>query len=195
MCGSWFWRASRSYAMHLPMNTLPKSITPELKSFCQSISPDRPVYVRSKRSSDSQASACFDNVARKISRAGGSIAYGWAIWHMPGLYFEAEHHGVWRNRRGGLLDVSPQLGDVTKILFLPDSTAVYNPSQFRSNVIAPANDSPVAIEFVAMAKARNAILDRYRTDEYIAATLSAADQAALDAITLRLNDLWKLAGK
>jgi hypothetical protein len=114
---------------------------------------------------------------------------------MAGLYFEAEHHGVWRNRRGDLLDVSPQLGDLTKILFLPDSTAVYNPSQFRSNVIAPANDSPVAIEFVAMAKARNAILDRYRTDEYIAVTLSTADQAALDAITLRLNDLWKLAGK
>ncbi|BBB13965.1 hypothetical protein SPYCA_3223 [Sphingopyxis sp. FD7] len=134
-------------------------------------------------------------MARKISRAGGSIAYGWAIWHIPGLYFEAEHHGVWRNRRGDLLDVSPQLGDVSEILFLPDSTAVYNPSQFRSNVITPANDTPVAIEFVAMAKARNAILDRYRTDEYIAVTLSAADQAALDAIKLRLSDLWKSAGK
>ncbi|MBF9151686.1 hypothetical protein [Novosphingobium jiangmenense] len=177
------------------MNTVPKSITPELKSFCQSISSDRPVYIRSKRSSDAQASACFDNVARKISRAGGSIAYGWAIWQIPGLYFEAEHHGVWRNRRGDLLDVSPQLGDVAKILFLPDAAAVYDPSRFRSNVIAPASNSPVAIEFVAMAKARNAILDRYRTDEYIAVTLSAADQAALDAITLRLNDLWKSFGK
>jgi hypothetical protein len=62
-------------------------------------------------------------------------------------------------------------------------------------VIAPANDTPVAIEFVAMAKARNAILDRYRTAEYIAVTLSSTDQAALDAITLRLNDLWTSAAK
>ncbi|MDO7837410.1 hypothetical protein Q4610_20405 [Sphingobium sp. HBC34] len=177
------------------MNTLPKSITPELLSFCQSISPERPVYVRSKRSSDAQMSACFDNVARKITRAGGTTAYGWAIWHIPGLYFEAEHHGVWRRRSGELIDVSPQLGDVSKILFLPDRTAVYDPSQFRSNVIAPVNDTPLATEFVAMAKARNAILDRYRTGEYIAVALSAADQSALDAITRRLNELWKLAGK
>ncbi|MGE4304593.1 MAG: hypothetical protein AB7E24_11250 [Novosphingobium sp.] len=177
------------------MNTLPKSITPELLSFCQSISSERPVYVRSNRSSDAQMSACFDNVTRKITRAGGTIAYGWAVWHIPGLYFEAEHHGVWCNRNGKLIDVSPQLGDVSKVLFLPDPTAVYDPSQFRSNVIAPVNDTPIATEFVAMAKARNAILDRYRTGEYIAVTLSAADQSALDTITRRLNELWKLAGK
>lgn len=177
------------------MNTLPRSITPELLEFCRSISSDRPVYIRSKVSSDAEPSACFDNVQRKIGRAGGTIAYGWAIWHIPGLYFEAEHHGVWRNRRGELLDVSPQLGNVSKILFLSDAGAAYDPTKFRSNVIAPVNDSAVANEFVAMAKARNSILDRYRTGEYIAVMLSAYDQANLERITGRLNGLWKLAGK
>lgn len=181
-------------AKRMPMNTLPKSITQELLGFCQSISSERPVYVRSKRSSDAQMSACFDNVARKISRAGGAVAYGWAIWHMPGLYFEAEHHGVWRKRNGELIDVSPQLGDVSKILFLPDAAAVYDPTRFRSNVIAAVEDTPIATEFVALAKARNTILDRYRTGEHIAVMLSAADQSTLDTITHRLNELWKLAG-
>lgn len=183
------------WARCLLMSTLPKSLTPELRDFCRSISNDRPIYVRSKLSSDAQASACFDNVARKIDRAGGTIAYGWAIWHIPGLYFEAEHHGVWRNRRGELVDVSPQLGNASKILFLPDASAVYDARQFRTNVIAPANDGALASEFVALARARNSILDRYRTGEYIAVSLSAADQAELDRITLRLNELWKLAGK
>lgn len=183
------------WAMCMPMNTLPKSITPALLAFCRSISSDRPVYIRSKLSSDAQASACFDNVARKIERAGGTIAFGWAIWHIPGLYFEAEHHGVWRNRRGELIDVSPQLGKVSKILFLPDASAVYDAKQFRTNVIAPANEGGLAIEFAALARARNAILARYRTDEYIAVTLSNADQTELSRITLRLNELWVLAGK
>jgi hypothetical protein len=180
------------WAKCLPMNTLPKSLTPELLNFCRSISNDRPIYVRSKMSSDAKASACFDNVARKIDRAGGTIAYGWAIWHITGLYFEAEHHGVWRNRRGELVDVSPQLGNVSKILFLPDAFAVYDVRKFRPNVIALANDGALASEFVTLARARNSILDRHRTGEYIAVTLNAVDQIELGRITSRLNELFSL---
>ena len=45
------------------------------------------------------------NLARKVGRAGGEISYEWAIWHVPHLYFEAEHHGVWRSRQGAMINV------------------------------------------------------------------------------------------
>ncbi|ETI64314.1 hypothetical protein C100_08070 [Sphingobium sp. C100] len=162
--------------------------------FCREISSERPVFVRSKPSADAQQSACFDNVARKIARAGGETAFGWAIWHVPGLYFEAEHHGVWRNRQGNLLDVSPQLGQVAKLLFLPDANAVYEPKRFRPNLLKPVDDSALAVEFVALARQRNAIMDAYRTDEYVVAMLSGLDQARLGEIEMSLKQLWAIAG-
>lgn len=177
------------------MSTVPKTLSPALLAFCRTISAKRPLYVRSKPSADAQMSACFDNVVRKIERAGGKTIYGWAIWHVPGLYFEAEHHGVWRNRQGALLDVSPQLGQVAKILFLPDPDAIYDPKQFRSNRLAPVDDSPLATEFVTLATARNQLLDAYRTGEYVVAMLSAADQAELNRIDRRLKDIWEAAAK
>jgi hypothetical protein len=76
------------------MSTVPKTLSLALLAFCRTISAERPLYVRSKPSADTQMSASFDNVVRKIERAGGKTIYGWAIWHVPGLYFEAEHHGV-----------------------------------------------------------------------------------------------------
>ncbi|HKX77566.1 MAG TPA: hypothetical protein VJM34_03500 [Novosphingobium sp.] len=176
------------------MSTVLKKLSPAILAFCATISSERPIFVRSRPSADAQPSACFDNVARKIERAGGQTAFGWAVWHVPGLYFEAEHHGVWRNRQGALLDVSPQLGQAAKILFLPDPGALYDPRRFRSNILEPVDDSPVATEFVTLARARNALLDAYRTGEYMVAILSGADQAELDCIDRRLKVLWALAG-
>lgn len=176
------------------MSTVPKAITRRLRAFCAGISSHQPVYIRAKPSADAEPSACFDNVSRKIARAGGSIAYGWAIWHVPSLYFEAEHHGVWRNRQGALLDVSPQLVEASKIVFLPDPDAVYDPVRFRPNVIQAVDDTPLAVEFAELANDRNALLNDYRALGQRVAMLSAADQTKLGAIDRRLRELWALAG-
>jgi hypothetical protein len=175
------------------VNTVPKAITPALLAFCRQVSTARPIYVRSRPGSDAQPSACFDNVARKVERAGGDIAYGWAIWHVPGLYYEAEHHGVWRNRQRALLDVSPQLDQVPKILFLSDSDAVYDPAAFRPNRFKAANDSALALEFVELARARNDLLNRYRS-EYTIAMLTPIDQDELGRIDQRMKEIWAEAG-
>lgn len=171
------------------MSTVPKTITPALLAFCSQISTARPMYVRSRPASDAQLSACFDNVARKVARAGGDIVYGWAIWHVPGLCYEAEHHGVWRNRQRALLDVSPQLGQVTKIMFLPDPDAVYDPVSFRPNLLKAVNDSLLAVEFVGLAAARNDLLNRYRS-EYRIAMLTPIDQDELGRIDRRMKEIW-----
>ncbi len=145
------------------MNTVPRSITPPLLNFCAEISDQRPKYVRSKPSSDAQPSACFDNVTRKIERANGKAVHGWAIWHIPELYFEAEHHGVWSNREGKLLDVSPQINGVGEILFLPDPKATYEETSFRQNIVRPANFSANSIEFSNLSNEYHTIFNKYRT--------------------------------
>ncbi|HTU10984.1 MAG TPA: hypothetical protein VMG08_08820 [Allosphingosinicella sp.] len=176
------------------MSTVPKSITPALLAFCGTIATGRPVFIRSKPSADARPSACFDNVARKIERAGGTIAYGWAIWHVPRLYFEAEHHGVWRNRQNVLVDVSPQIANARLILFLPDETATYNPTNHRSNVIAPAAQTTISQEIASLANERSRLIDSYRTNEHMAVTLSRQDQMKVDSITRRIAALLAQAG-
>lgn len=165
------------------MNTLPMQLTPRLLAFCRSISPERPVFVRSKPSRDAVLSECFNNVARKIERAGGTTACGWAIWHLRGVYFEAEHHGVWRKRSGELVDVSPQLNNYPKILFLPDPTAVYDPQQFRGNLIEPDGDDPRAVEVATLLRERYRLLDAERATG--AAMVRPQTQIAADVLLRR----------
>lgn len=176
------------------MITVPKRITPELLSFCATISRETPVFIRSTPAADAEPAWCFDNVMRTIARAGGERVFGWAIWHIPGLYFEAEHHGVWRSPEGELVDVSPQLGNATQILFLPDPGAVYDPTNFRPNIIADAGGDAIASEFVSMAARRIAIQHSYRTDEHFAPDYSEQDQRELDRIQVRLDEILASRG-
>lgn len=130
-------------------DTLPRTVTAEIGAFCRTIAEGDPVFVRCRPDNDAVASECFDNVARKVARAGGSVVSGWAIWNTPGVYLEAEHHGVWRRRTGELVDVSPQPNLPRRILFLPDPAAVYDPLAHRDNVLVAIGDDLAAIEFVA----------------------------------------------
>ena len=172
-------------------DTPPRSIFRELREFCSSISPSSPKFVRSKPSKDAILSHCFDNVERKIQRAGGSVAYGWAIWHLRGAYFEAEYHGVWRKRSGELLDVSPQLNSYRKILFLPDDNAIYDPTVFRTNIMLAEQGNPVAGELVNAALERNSILNQYRQPGVSEVTLSRADQDKVNDLLAKIQRLFQ----
>lgn len=150
------------------------------------------MFVASKPSAGAVQSFCFDNVAQKMERAGGTVAYGWAIWSFPDIYFEAEHHGVWRNRQGKLTDVSPQLNSARRILFLPDPQATYDPLSYRSNVLKAAGDNPLAVEFVRLANARNALLDKYREGGARLVAISRHDDAEQKRLEQRLRELWPM---
>ena len=171
------------------MDTLPQAISTELLEFCAEIAPGRPVYVRSEPVAGAILSACFQNVQLKMRQAGGSRVFGWAIWHLPGFFFEAEHHAVWCSPSDTLLDVSPQFNEYRKILFLRDDSATYDPKAFRPNVIEPASDSAAAREAAALSRRRNEILLRYKTDEFITVEPTMEDQRAIDEIDLRLQTL------
>lgn len=144
------------------VDTLPSILTPRLKGFCTGISNGRPRFVRSKPFAGAIPHQCFNNVAKKIDRSGGTIVYGWAIWHFRGAYFEAEHHGVWKRRTGELRDVSPQLNGYRKILFLPDIDAVFDPANVRPNQIASDGDDPRATDVARIFSERVAVLQACR---------------------------------
>ncbi len=138
---------------------------------------------------DSQPSYCFDNVTRVISKSGGAAVTGWAIWAVPGLYYEAEHHCVWRKPTGELVDVSPQTSPAGRIVFARDESATYDPLAFRSNVVKAASDKRLATEFAALATQRNKIQDAYRARGSGIVLLSVPDRVELARIERRLQEI------
>ena len=134
-------------------------------------------------------SFCFDNVAQKVREKGGSIAYGWAIWTLPGLYFEAEHHAVWRNKLGNLIDVSPQMGGRKRLLFLSDESVVYDPFAVRPNIMAPDGNSERARQMADLGNRRHALLIRCRVPGTAEIRLYEHDQLELGKIDQQIREI------
>jgi hypothetical protein len=170
-------------------NTVPRSITPAVLQFCASISSAEPVFIPSVPITRAVTSFCFENVAQKVRKRGGSIAHGWAIWHLPGLYFEAEHHAVWRNKLGNLIDVSPQLGGRKSKLFLLDENAIYNPYAPRPNIMAPDGHSERARRIVDLGNRRRALLVRCRVPGTPEIRLYERDQMELAEIDRQVREI------
>lgn len=169
-------------------NTVPSSLTLALLEFCASIAPAEPVFIPSVPIKRAMTSFCFDNVAQKVGKKGGSIAFGWAIWHMPGLYFEAEHHAAWRNKLGNLIDVSPQMCGRKRLLFLSDESAIYDPFALRSNIMVPDGESERARQMVDLGNRRHALLIRCRVPGTAEIRLYEHDQSALAQIDRQIRE-------
>ena len=168
----------------------PEAIDEATLAFCATISPHAPFYVPVSPSPHGKVAYCFDNSVEQARLHGGSAAYGWAIWHWPGRWFEAEHHAVWRKPSGDYLDVTPQAGDPPRILFLPDPDAVYDPSTFRANVMAPDAGNPLAAEYIDLVKLRSAITRTYWSPGIeVLPLFSLEDRQRLAPIEARMAEL------
>lgn len=175
--------------MAATLNTVPQVLSSRLMEFCQTISSSEPIFISSIPVRGSRVSFCFENVERKVQRIGGSIAYGWAIWNRPSLYFEAEHHAVWCNKSGKLIDVSPQMGDRRSMLFLPDQSAKYDPMRPRSNIMHPDGQSSEALEWVGLGNRRISLLMRCRVEGTSEIRLLDADQIELAELDRKIQKL------
>ncbi|MHC0440987.1 SEC-C domain-containing protein [Flavobacterium sp. 3-210] len=80
---------------------------------------DEPVLVPVVVESYSKPLQCYINVAMKIAKSGGTACYGWHI-HQQQFIYEGEHHTVWRNEAGELIDVTPNQDNKKEILFVID---------------------------------------------------------------------------
>jgi len=65
---------------------------------------------------------CFNNVTQKIKKDGGMIHYGWHI-HYNKFLCEAEHHAVWENEDGKLIDITPNEDAKKEIVFISDNNS------------------------------------------------------------------------
>ncbi|MFL9841637.1 hypothetical protein ABS767_11740 [Sphingomonas sp. ST-64] len=168
----------------------PESIDAAALAFCATIAPGMPEYVDVVPGEGAQIAYCFSNAAEAVRRHGGSVAYGWIIWRWPGRYFEAEHHAVCRRSDGTLHDVTPMLYGQTRILFLSDPGAVFDPTRFRPNRLMAEAGNPVAAEYVALSIERADILNAYG-EPGVDHTITPQDQARLDAINPRWMALYR----
>lgn len=168
----------------------PHAIDEAVLAFCARIAPGAPEYVEVAPFAGARVAHCFDNAAEQVAQGGGSIAYGWAIWRWPGRYFEAEHHGIWRSPDGLLRDVTPMLYGQTRILFLSDPDAVFDPERYRANILGAEAGNAAAAEYVALAQERAVILNAYGEPGVDTHPITAEDQARLDAITPRWMALY-----
>jgi hypothetical protein len=130
---------------------------------------------------DARALDCFPVVARHVDRAGGEPCYGWRIWELPWAYVEAEFHVVWRSPDGELVDITPTQTGISRILFVPDPSAVYEGRQVK-NVRRALSPNSLVDEFFRAADAEFEFLNRgSRANEYTL-NLSPDEAAELQAI-------------
>jgi len=68
------------------------------------------------------AAWCHVSAKHKAVADGGRRVHGWALWKF-GPDVVADHHSVWENERGELVDVTPPSNGGTEILFVRDDDA------------------------------------------------------------------------
>jgi hypothetical protein len=124
-----------------------------VRAFCASITHGKAVSVLQMPEAGAKPLQCFDNVRAKVEVGGGRAVMGWALWEIPGLFIEAEHHAVWESPDGTLIDPSPQREGVIGMTFLPDASATEE-GQRRDNIRKPLTDNRLVHDFLRAAQAR-----------------------------------------
>ena len=125
----------------------PKLIKPYVVSFCRSFVADpQPVYVAVQPVRGAATNDCFKTVPQHVAVVGGEQIIGWAIWEWPRVLIEAEFHCVWRQSNGTLLDISPKVVPIPRILFVSDPTRSYKGRQV-DNIRRPLDRDPAIKRF------------------------------------------------
>ncbi len=139
--------------------------TPQILRFCRRISNEAaPILLAIVPEEDCAPLDCFNNARKKVTRSGGRIVLGWAIWEWPGVYVEAEHHAVYEPAPGEpWRDLTPaQIPEITTRLFLADSSADYdfeNEGIRRDNHRLALKNDPLIQQFFRSAQRRNEIMN------------------------------------
>ncbi|PSL29024.1 SEC-C domain-containing protein [Chitinophaga ginsengisoli] len=99
---------------------------------------------------------CYFNVQDKVAKDGGNLVYGWAVW-LSDFICEGEHHAVWEDEDGNLVDVTPPRVPIDKLLFIPDDRFAYEGKHIgsiRSSIV----DNPLVDHIILLAEMKDYLL-------------------------------------
>lgn len=113
---------------------VPTTIDETVLAFCASISNNLPEMIPVRPVRGALENHCFGSVRQHVKGNGGKLVMGWAIWLHPGVFIDAEHHGVWEDDQGDLIDVTPKEDGEKEILFLRDDTATLKDEVSRNSI-------------------------------------------------------------
>ncbi len=144
--------------LQIPNETTPRTDSPELLAFVEALVPGAGIHrlaVNEPKVSGCLPRDCFFNAKMLMNRRGGDVQYGWLIWELPGVCFNAEFHAVWRSD-GKLIDCTPQPDGEAKICFVPDARRTWHGRPVHP-VFSPIGGHPDAVKYVKLASELAAI--------------------------------------
>lgn len=162
----------------------PKKVTPIVEQLMKLLNVEVvPVVIRVEVEPTAKHASCFYNVEEKIQRDGGKIHYGWAVWQHSHI-IEAEHHAVWEDGEGNLLDITPQKENYDSVMFIPDNSNVYNGQMGKPNVRLNITSNKLIDDFIVYSNTIDSL--------YGMATRIDSQQLSLpDQIVNAINSLEK----
>lgn len=103
---------------------------PHVIAFCREIEPRaEPIQTLYRPAPGAPERECFPIVQQHANTHGGELVTGWAIWEWPGVFIEAEFHGVWRSPEGLCIDLTPRRAPYERTTFLPAQGKTFNARQ------------------------------------------------------------------
>jgi hypothetical protein len=91
-------------------------------------SKEEPITIKCVPEQGAELNDCFPLVETKVVEYGGESILGWHVRESR-LLVEAIFHAVWKTADGELIDISPKPVPENEIIFVPDSSAVYEGKQ------------------------------------------------------------------
>ncbi|MFG5776987.1 hypothetical protein ACFIQF_07910 [Comamonas sp. J-3] len=162
-----------------PMSSFAQEIKKKLK-----IKED-PVYIDVELSKHAIVNECFANTSSQVDLNGGQQVLGWALWELPGVYFEAEFHAVWERPDGVLIDITPKKELTSRILFLRDPGTSYTGEQV-DNLRLPISNDPAVMDFIQASEEEVKFMNEgSRQGQYGEITLTENEAAHYDQIQQR----------
>lgn len=105
--------------------TTPQRIDDDIETFASYLgNSNEPIYIPIVPFSWSRVNCCDLNVRKAVEQLGGKEIFGFRIWSIPNKYVEADLHCVWERIDGTVVDVTPNVEDDTRTLFLPDPRVI-----------------------------------------------------------------------
>ncbi|TFF37888.1 hypothetical protein [Mucilaginibacter psychrotolerans] len=110
-----------------------------------------PINVTVQPEIGAKPSNCFNNVARKVAKEGGSIVYGWAL--LPQRHIlEAEKHAIWKMPDGEYVDITPRPFPIPMLQFVIDDEFEYK-GQLVGNVRINTTQNIVVDDWIFVCEA------------------------------------------